>query len=73
MSALKRQTTSDGGFFSRTVPLVSLDLNACAEEDTEDGLMGMSVASVSKGDIEHLENKIKVLEKQISKIKHKHD
>ena len=31
-----------------------------------------SAASVSKGDIELLENKISVLEKQISKIKNKH-
>ena len=31
-----------------------------------------SAASVSKGDIELLENKIQVLEKQISKIKKKH-
>lgn len=31
-----------------------------------------SAASVSKGDIELLENKISVLEKQISKIKKKH-
>jgi chaperonin cofactor prefoldin len=33
----------------------------------------MSSASVSKNDIELLENKIQVLEKQISKIKHKHE
>ena len=31
-----------------------------------------SAASVSKGDIELLENKISIIEKQISKIKKKH-
>jgi hypothetical protein len=32
----------------------------------------MSAASVSKNDIELLESKIKVMEHQISKIKHRH-
>ena len=39
---------------------------------TNEDMTVTSVASVSKGDIELLENKISVLEKQISKIKKKH-
>ena len=43
--------------------------NSCLQNDF---LTVTSNASVSKGDIELLENKIKVLEKQISKIKKTH-
>ena len=40
------------------------------QKDEMNGFMtNTSAASVSKGDIEHLENKISILEKQISKIK----
>ena len=48
----------------------------CEMTDQDNAMNGFmtvtSTASVSKGDIELLENKISVLSKQISKIKTKH-
>ena len=54
--------------------LLAANHPAETEEVHQKGVMNgfmtnTSAASVSKGDIEHLENKISILEKQISKIK----
>ena len=49
--------------------MIDVDLNLDGVENEATALLTVnSAASVSKGDIEQLENKIKVLEKQISRI-----